>query len=581
MSDSPSTDRERWAELRRRAEAALDRNGSADDTEQPVSEETRQLLQELRIAQVELEIQNEELRRAQQSLEESRSRYETLFDRAPVGYAVLDRIGIIQQVNESLCQMLGRSAEQLKQRALRSFVIADQQASFDRRFPALLHWRAPRVIETRLAHQQSGRALDVRLEGTLIDRIPGDRGGEESGSQRLLVAVSDVTVSKSLEQQLWESQKLETVGRLAGGIAHDFNNALTVIQGTVDVARLDLSSGSSQDEYLHQIESATARASALVQQLLMFAHKGVAVPRVVDMHEVLDPLQTMLRRLLPESVGLEWSVADDVHKVRIDPVQIDQVLTNLVLNARDAVGDGGTIRVTCENSTLDERACLPNPHAMPGEFVAITVADDGSGMDAATRERAFEPFFTTKPLGKGSGLGLSTVYGIAAQNRGLVDLATAPGEGTTFTVYLPRSEGQAARTRSGPRTDDRLRGQERVLVVEDNLQILNLTKRLLLRKGYQVEAFDHPEQALAWFEQNADRVDLVLSDVVMPDLSGPAMVDRLLALRPDLPYAFMSGYPKNEVSSHLLEDGTVFIHKPFDSVTLLGAIREVLDTPGS
>jgi len=564
-------DAARWAELRRRAEAMLD--GGQATGEALAGDDARQLIQELRIAQVELEIQNEELRAAQHSLEESRSRFETLFHGAPVGYVVLDPIGMIQQVNELFCQMLGVSAEVLRQRSLRSHVAAEHQAAFDRRFPTLFRNVGARVIETRLQHGTQDRTLDVRVEGTVIDRIPGD----ESGDSRLLVAISDITEAKSLEKQLWESQKLETVGRLAGGIAHDFNNALTVIQGTIDVARFDLEPGDTQDRYLRQIEGATARASALVQQLLAFAHKGVAVPRIIDLREVLTPARTMLGRLLPESILLEWSVDPDVHLVRIDPVQVDQVLTNLVLNARDAVGARGTIEVTCRNTVLDEPECRTNPNASPGNYVALSVRDDGVGMDDATRDRVFEPFFSTKPQGKGSGLGLSTVYGIVAQNRGIITVDSAPDQGAVFTIYLPRTEGEVTTGGTREPVEDRLRGKERILLVEDNEEILSLTKRLLARKGYHIEAFQNPEEALAYFTAHPTDVDLVLCDVVMPEMSGPALVDQLLALRPSLRSMFMSGYPKDEVTSRRLQGvDTVFVAKPFDSVTLLTAVRKAL-----
>ncbi|MEZ4386967.1 MAG: response regulator [Candidatus Krumholzibacteriia bacterium] len=564
-------DQTRWAELRRRAEAALDDDPTASGP--LAAAEGRALIQDLRVAQAELEIQNEELREAQHSLERSRRHFETLFHAAPVGYVVLDHIGMIRQVNEMFCQMVGLAAEQLKQRSLRSHVAAEHQAAFDRRFPALFRGRTPRVIETRLVHGAEQRQLDVRMEGTVIDRIPG----AEDRESRLVVAVSDITEAKSLEKQLWESQKLETVGRLAGGIAHDFNNALTVIQGTIDVARFDLDPGSPQDVYLRQIESATTRASALVQQLLAFAHKGVAVPRLIDLRDVLAAAEAMLSRLLPESIVLRWSVAPDLHHVHIDPVQVDQMLTNLVLNARDAVGARGTIEVTCRNTVLDRDACRANPNAIPGAYVAVTVADDGIGMDAVTRDRACEPFFTTKPQGKGSGLGLSTVYGIVAQNRGILEVESAPGRGSRFTINLPRADGEFTATETRRAADDRLRGDERILLVEDNPEILSLAKRLLGRKGYQVEAFDHPEAALTWFEEHPHVPDLVLTDVVMPDLSGPALVERLQRRRPDLRSMYMSGYPKDEVTGRRLREADiVFVSKPFDSVTLLTAVRRAL-----
>jgi PAS domain S-box-containing protein len=535
--------------------------------------DARELIQKLRVAQTELELQNEELRETQQSLEASRSRYEALFHQAPVGYVVLDHIGIVAQVNESFCQILGRGADQLRRRALRAVVVPEQRADFDRRLTAMLRRHEPRVIETRMVHGLDERVIEVRLEGTLADQIPGTPA--DGG---LLLAVSDVTESKTLERQLWESQKLETVGRLAGGIAHDFNNALAVIQGTIDLARLDSELREPLDEYCDQIEAAASRAASLVQQLLAFARKSMVIPRVLDLAEVLAPTEIMLGRMLPESVRFTWSVAPDLHRVRIDPVQVDQVITNLVLNARDAVEGQGLIHVAIENVELDEQQCAGAPQALPGRHVSVTVRDDGVGMDAQTQAQVFEPFFTTKSMGKGTGLGLATVYGIVAQNRGLITVDSNVGDGTTFTVYLPCHDEAPARDERPLSPRDRLRGDERVLLVEDDPQILQMVQQILARKGYEVDAFEQPERALAWFNNGGRQVDVILSDVVMPGLSGPELVEQLLARRRDLPYIFMSGYPRDQVTSPLLgDDSVMFLRKPFDSVTLLSAMRQVLD----
>jgi PAS domain S-box-containing protein len=569
--DPTERDQGRWTDLQRRAEELLDRDSGPDG--EALDGDARELIQKLRVAQTELELQNEELRQAQESLEASRSRYQKLFHQAPMGYVVLDRIGMIAQVNEAFCQILGRTPDQLRRRSLRTVVVPDQQADFDRRLTAMLRRRDPRVIETRMSHGETDRIIEVRLEGSVVDEMPG--APADGG---LLLAVSDVTESKTLEKQLWESQKLETVGRLAGGIAHDFNNALAVIQGTIDLARLDADLGEPLAEYCDQIESAAARAATLVQQLLAFARKSMVIPRVLDLAEVLAPTEIMLSRMLPESVRFDWSVAPELHRVRIDPVQIDQVLTNLVLNARDAVAGQGRIDVSCRNAELDERQCSGNLQALPGRYVAITVSDDGAGMDAETKAQIFEPFFTTKALGKGTGLGLATVYGIVAQNRGMVEVTSAVGEGSTFTVYLPCHDEAPTRADQPGKTPDRLRGDERVLLVEDDPQILHMIRQILSRKGYRVDAFDRPDQALSWFTDHGDAVQVVLSDVVMPDLSGPELVRQLLDHRPDLRFVFMSGYPRDEVTSPLLgDDGVLFLRKPFDSVTLLSAMRQVLD----
>jgi PAS domain S-box-containing protein len=574
VSGSRDRDAERRADLRRRAEAVLD--GNPDAAGSTSSAETRHLIHELHVTQTELEIQNEELRLAQAAVEQSRNRYETLFHAAPVGYVVLDPVGLIRQANDAFCDMVGLGFDALRSRPLRALVAADHRDDFDRRFPSLLVQRRAVAFEIALAHADGERTVDARLESSAVRSIPGDEtlGARET----LLVAVSDMTAAKALQKQLSDAEKLQTVGRLAGGIAHDFNNALTVIQNTIEVARWDLEEEHPQRQYLAQIETAAHRSATLVQQLLAFAHKSVFLPRPIDLGQTLAHLRTMLGRLLPESVSLIWDVDADVGSIHADPSQIDQVITNLVLNARDAIDERGTISLRCTVTTLDAATCQANPQARPGPHVAIEIQDDGIGMDAAVRDQIFEPFFTTKPRGEGTGLGLATVHSMVAQNRGIVTVDSRPGAGSCFTVYLPRHEEPTPVEAPVSRAEDRLRGTERLLLVEDDLQILTLVSRQLARKGYEVETFADPAQALTWFGDHGDQVDLVISDVVMPGMSGPAMVERMRDQRPDLPVIFVSGSPENETErAGLVRGDDPLIQKPFDSVTLLISLRRLFD----
>ncbi|MCB1183904.1 response regulator [bacterium] len=567
---------ERWENLRRRAEAAVVRG---DEGGEPLTaEEASLLIQELQVVQAELELQNEELRETQVVLDGARRRFQTLFEQAPVGYVVLDEVGMIRSANEQFRQFVGADEAKVRAQSLRGFVASDARDAFDRRFQVLTLGGSDHRLDTILVNQADGDRLNVRLEGS---RIAGLEGGQESGEPMILVAVSDLTRARDLEMQLWESQKLQTAGRLAGGVAHDFNNVLTVITGTVEVARDEVAPDSPLLEYFDQIRDAAGRAAALVRQLLAFANEQVVSPRVVDLAAVTAPQVAMLRRLLPESAEFRVEMDPHLHPVHIDPVQVDQILTNLVLNARDALGTQGRIRLALRNEVLDAEHCRGFPGTVPGAYVAVSVQDDGSGMTAAVREKVFEPFFTTKAEGKGAGLGLSTVYGIVTQNHGLVHISSRPGEGTTVTVHLPRTTLESSGVEATLAPVELLEGREHVMVVEDDPIVLRLAARMLVRRGYRVTPFGSAVDALAWFDQGGAQVDLVLTDVVMPEMRGPTLVEHLLEIRPDLPHVFMTGHPKDEPLplGSGLADAADIITKPFDSVTLLSTVRGALSRP--
>jgi PAS domain S-box-containing protein len=571
MSNNNAYDRRRWDILRRRAEEMLDRQPSDHKTLD--NSEALDLIQELRVVQTELELQNEELRDSQVELDHSRRRFEKLFHAAPVGYVVLDRIGMIQQANEVFCQMVGRTVERVKNYSLRSFVVDGKQTDFDQRYPLLMRREPPRMIETRLRGREAYQTVDVRIEASPTRGL----AGEDDQAMNLLVAVSDITLSRSLEKQLWESQKLEVTGQLAGGIAHDFNNILTVVQATVDLARLDLPDDSPVRTYLTQIEKSGNRAALLVQQLLAFAQADQGRPKVIDLNEEPLLLETMLNRLVPESIQLNWIRHKDLCRILIDPGQFDQILTNLVLNARDAVGESGNIRVHFRNFTLTPEEAGQMPDASPGDYLVVSVVDDGEGMTKEVQSRIFEPFYTTKPTGKGTGLGLSTVFGLVSQNGGFLDVQSQPGRGATFQVYFPRTDQELPVVSSKVPDFGDLDTQVRILLVEDEPMLLSLSQSLLIRRGFVVQAFQDPGEALSWFTENSAEVDLVISDVVMPGMNGPALVEQLLKIRPNLPCVFVSGYQQVEKQSQFMVDhGFAVIPKPFDSLTLLSAVRQAL-----
>src|SRR3989454_121056 len=377
---------------------------------------------------------------------------------------------------------------------------------------------------------------------------------------------------RRLEQQLLASQRLEAVGRLAGGVAHDFNNVLTAVLGSTELMILDTPPGAANREELEIIREAATHAQDLIRQLLAFSSRQALKPVVLDVNHLVKNVGKMLRRLIGENIELTTEPAPDVDSVCADPGQLEQVLVNLVVNARDAMPQGGRLTIATANLAVTEGA-VPVP---PGRYVVLRVTDTGTGMDAATVERAFEPFFTTKPRGKGSGLGLATVYGIVRQSGGHVEVESVPGAGTTFRIYLPRVEDVAEQGAASTATP--ARGVETVLVVEDDERVRTLARKALEQAGYRVLVAAGGKEALAAAEGHDGPIDLLMTDVVMPAMSGRTLTRRLTQRHPDLKVLYMSGYSDEDIAQHgVFEAGIAFIKKPFTPSVLTKKLREVLD----
>jgi signal transduction histidine kinase len=378
------------------------------------------------------------------------------------------------------------------------------------------------------------------------------------------------------EEQLRQSQKMEAVGRLAGGIAHDFNNLLTAINGYADFLLADIDRSDPRRDDVREIKKAATRAGALTTQLLAFSRRQIRQPRSLDLNAVLSDLERMLCRVIGEDVTIDWRPSERLGSVKADPSEIEQVLLNLVVNAGDAMPNGGTIAVT--TSTVSFEGVTARPQLPPGPYVRLRVSDTGMGMDAATRERIFEPFFTTKGPGKGTGLGLSTVYAIVENLHGAIDVESTLGKGTTFTVYLPRHEEQADAMGSGTISTLAPRGAETVLLVEDEEGVRALGARILERHGYTVLEARNGRDALAVVAQHAGQIDLLLTDVVMPEMGGKQLAEALVARDGSLRVLFISGYTDGDISRRgELDPCTAFLQKPFTARGLLGRVREVLD----
>jgi PAS domain S-box-containing protein len=396
----------------------------------------------------------------------------------------------------------------------------------------------------------------------------------------------DITARKRVEAereklrgQLVQAQKMESIGRLAGGVAHDFNNLLTVINGYSELALAGLRVGDPLRHRLEMIQKAGERAAGLTQQLLAFSRKQILQPRVLELNSVVEDMQSMLRRLLGEDVEVQLALSAGNPTVQADPHQLEQVIMNLAVNARDSMPNGGRLLVETGFVVRDERPAAMNPEIRPGRYAMLAVSDTGFGMDEATMQRVFEPFFTTKEAGKGTGLGLSTVQGIVAQSGGHINVYSEPGYGTTFKIYLPAVAGRAAEAEE-PAVIQELRGNETILVVEDQEDVRDFAVATLEGYGYRVIAAANAGEALLICEQAGERIHLVLTDVVMPRTSGRELVARLIKLRPEIKALFMSGYTDNVIVHRgVLDEGAHFIQKPFRPADLAGKVRAILGLP--
>ena len=387
----------------------------------------------------------------------------------------------------------------------------------------------------------------------------------------------DVTEQRHLEEQFRQSQKMEAVGQLAGGIAHDFNNLLTAILGNTQLLLRDLPPGDAKRGDVEEIRKASERAASLTRQLLAYSRRQMLQPKVLDLNVVVAEMDKMLRRLIGEHIALVAALQSDLGHVRADPNQIEQVIVNLAVNARDAMPDGGKLTIETANVDLDETFAQAHLGSVPGAYAMLAVTDTGHGMDVNVRAHLFEPFFTTKEVGKGTGLGLATVYGIVKQSGGYISVYSERGRGSTFKIYLPRIATPSATPAAPPRVGA-ARGSETVLVVEDELAVLTLSRRALEAQGYVVLAASDAAAALRVVERHGGTIHLLLTDVVMPGMSGRDLADRLTAQRPGIRVLYMSGYPGDAVVQHgTLPSGSAFLQKPFSPDGLARKVRDVLD----
>ena len=418
-------------------------------------------------------------------------------------------------------------------------------------------------------HTKSGQTKLCKYWGEVIS---------VAGQKRLLSIALDITEQHKAEQQLHQAQKMESIGSLAGGVAHDFNNMLTVIMGHAQLGLMKSDTNHNISDHFAEIMKTAERSADLTRQLLAFARKQTIAPKIIDLNEVIDGMLKMLRRLIGESIQLTWQPAPGLWRIKADPSQIDQILANLSVNARDAINGTGRITIETRNNTVDSSYCEENPEAVPGDYVHLSVSDDGSGMDKETMDRVFEPFFTTKGVGEGTGLGLATVYGIVKQNNGFINIYSEPGKGTTFTIHLPREKEESRKTLPEAKSAPLPTGYETILLVEDEPDILHVTALLLKKQGYTLLTAGTPSEAVRLAHEHIGEIDLLITDVIMPEMNGKDLANKLQSLNPQLKCLYMSGYTADIIAQHgVLDEGVYFIQKPFSLSNMAAKVREVLD----
>jgi PAS domain S-box-containing protein len=515
--------------------------------------------------------------------ETSRAYSELILDSAGDGICGVDATGIITFMNLSGARILGWRREEIVGRSASAVLLSRTAEGTRCRFEESAIYGAcadgqARDVKAQTFLRKDGSAVPVDYVATPFrqrGRIVGAVVTFRDTSERMQADQAQA----QLETQLLQSQKMEAVGRLAGGVAHDFNNLLTVITGRTQMLLKSLGSGHPRHGDVELVQKSANRASALTRQLLAFSRKQVLQPQLLSLNDVVGDLKAMVRRLIREDIELVTALAPDLGQVKVDPHQMDQVLMNLVVNAVDAMSHGGRLIIETANAELSDAYASRHVGMNAGPFVMLAVSDTGQGMDAETVSHIFEPFFTTKEQGKGTGLGLSTVHGVINQSGGHILVYSEPGHGTTFKLYLPRVDAPKRVSRRGPSAADVRRGEETLLLVEDEEDVRNLARDVLVESGYTVLAVTGADEAVRICEEHDGPISLLLSDVVMPKVSGPQLAARLLDLRPDLRVLYMSGYTDEAIVHHgVLEPGTMFIEKPFTPESLSGKVRDVLDT---
>jgi len=509
-----------------------------------------------------------ERKKAEEALLASEEHYRTIFESTATANIIITEDSTILMANNNFAVLSGYAKQELEGKiSWTIFVHKDdlEKMKAYHKMRRLIDGSAPPSYEFRFINRKG----EIRELFISVAIIPG--------TKESIVSLIDITKRKQLETQLIQAQKMESVGRLAGGVAHDFNNMLSVIIGNTEMAMKKVKQSEPLYRSLQDVLNAGLRSSDLTRQLLAFARKQTVSPKVLDLNDIVTGMLKMLRRLIGEDIDLGWHPGHKLWKVIIDPSQVDQLLANLMVNARDAIAKTGRIAIETSNKTCDEAFCKDQPEWIPGEYVMLIVSDNGSGMEKETLSNIFEPFFTTKQEGQGTGLGLATVYGIVRQNSGFINVYSEPGQGTAFKIYLPRYVDESVESEDDKPEPEVQGGTETVMLVEDSETVLKICKAMLETLGYQVLAASGKDQALRLVREYDGNIDLLLTDVVMPDMNGKELSERMIAMRPGLKCLYMSGYTANVIARQgILDEGIQFIPKPFSLKDLAVKVRAAL-----
>lgn len=520
-------------------------------------------------------------KQAEKLLRESEEKYRKILENIAEGYYEVDLGGHFTFFNDSVCRILGYTRDELMGMNNRSYTDPKNAKNLYQAFNHVYRTGEPFKGFDWEIIRKDGTIRSVEASISLIR----DPKGQPTGFRGI---VRDITEPKRVEQEmivlqeeLRQSQKMEAIGRLAGGIAHDFNNLLTVISGNCQMSLLDLKEGDPLRGNIGEIRVAADRAASLTRQLLAFSRRQILNFIILDLNDILRNLDKMLRRVIGEDIELITVLAEDLGKIKTDPGQVEQVILNLVLNARDAMPKGGKLILETANAKVDEEYVQAHIGVKPGRYVRLSVSDTGAGIPPEVKERIFEPFFTTKENGKGTGLGLSTVYGIVKQSGGNIWVYSELGYGTVFKVYFPQAEEPIEVWSEKVKEFENLYGGETILLVEDDGAVRKLAMQILKKQGYKVLEAKHGGDALLISKKYQDLIHLMVTDVVMPGMNGRELAENLLAMRPEMKVLYISGYTDNAIV-HLgvLEPETHFIQKPFTMEALAKKVREVLDSKG-
>ncbi len=517
-------------------------------------------------------------KRAAEELRKEKEFSQTLVQSSPIFFVAISPTGKTIMMNDTLLQALGYTRDEVVgMDYLATFVPESDREALSQVFEQLTRLKKNTLNENYIL-AKDGRRLLVEWHGRNVFK--------EAGEYDYFFGVGiDITdrrraaeEQEKLQAQLTQAHKMESVGRLAGGVAHDFNNMLGVILGRAEIAMMKTDPAQQSYKDLQEIRKAAERSAELTRQLLAFARKQTIAPKVLDLNEVVEGMLKMIRRLIGEDIDLVWLPDAAIWTIKMDATQIDQILANLCVNARDAISGVGKVTIETGVAIFDADYCANNPGFVPGDYVLLALSDNGSGMDKDTMDKLFEPFFTTKGVGKGTGLGLATVYGIVKQNNGFINVYSEPGQGTTFRIYLPRHMGKAEQLRTDDLADTAASGNETILLAEDEPAILEMTTLMLQHLGYNVLQAGTPGEAIRLAGEHRGNIHLLMTDVVMPEMNGRDLARNILSLYPDIKRLFMSGYTANTIAHQgVLDDGVHFIQKPFSLSNLAAKLRETLD----